>query len=153
MAGAEKAYQFLTSHGFGHHFAECVKSCIEAHRFRTNCQPQSIEAKILFDADKLEVTGAIGMARTLLYEGAVGEPLYSLQPDGQVSDGTGDTNPSFFQEYKYKLEHIYDKFYTQKGKQLAKERQEAAARFYKELYQEVDASYRTGLEELKRVVC
>ncbi len=73
------------------------------HRFRRDSQPQSLEAKILFDADKLEVTGAIGIARTLIYKGEVAEPLYHMLPDGRVSDGTGDTSPFFFQEYKYKL--------------------------------------------------
>ena len=58
----------------------------------------------MFDADKLDVTGAMGIARTLLYKGKVSEPLYSLLPDGTVSTGEDDTEPSFFQEYKYKLE-------------------------------------------------
>ena len=57
----------------------------------------------MFDADKLDVTGAMGIARTLIYKGIVSEPLYPLLPDG-----AGNETPSFFQVYKYKLEHIYD---------------------------------------------
>lgn len=58
--------------------------------------PQSLEAKTLFDADKLDVARAIGIARTLLYKGIVSEPLYSVLPNGLVSTGESDAMPSFF---------------------------------------------------------
>ncbi len=90
MAGAEKAYVFLKGHGFPEEYAAAVRDCIRSHRFRKSDPPQSIEAKILFDADKIDVSGAIGIARTLVYKGKVAEPLYTLQEDGQVSDGSGD---------------------------------------------------------------
>ena len=119
-AGGEKAYRFLTENGFAEEFARHVQACITTHRFRRETPPESIEAKILFDADKLDVTGALGVARTLLYQGEVGDPLYTLRPDGGVSDGTEDARPSFFREYKFKLEKLYDCFYTQKGGTLGK---------------------------------
>lgn len=49
------------------------------HRFRKNRPPESPEAKILFDADKLDVTGAMGVARTLVYQGTMAQPLYSCR--------------------------------------------------------------------------
>ena len=104
IAGSEKAYQFLIGHGFESEYAEQVKHCIQTHRFRKSSPPQSIEAKILFDADKLDAAGAMGIARSLIYKGIVSEPLYSLLPDGTVSTGENDTVPSLFHEYKYKLE-------------------------------------------------
>lgn len=52
--GEQKAYQFLLDNGFNPAYAEHVKKCIITHRFRKNNQPDSIEARILFDADKLE---------------------------------------------------------------------------------------------------
>ncbi len=152
MAGAEKAYTFLTENGFEDEFAQKIRHCIQAHRYRENNQPQTLEAKILFDADKLDVVGAMGIARTLLYKGKMGEPLYSLLEDGSVSDGTGDVTSSFFQEYKYKLENLYTKFYTKKAVQLAKQRQAAAADFYNNLYKEVKDSYGNGKEELGKLL-
>lgn len=151
--GGEKAFRFLTDNGFDADFAERVKDCIITHRFRENNQPQSLEAKILFDADKLDVAGAMGIARTLLYQGYVTTPLYNLTADGQISDGTGDHTPSFFQEYKYKLEKLYDRFYTKRGRKLALARQHAAVSFYNALLQEVQESNSVGraaLEELLR---
>lgn len=152
MAGAEKAYCFLLDNGFEVAFAEKIRHCIQAHRYRESNQPQTLEAKILFDADKLDVVGAMGIARTLLYKGKMEEPLYSLLPDGMVSDGKGDKEPSFFQEYKYKLEGLYSKFYTKKATELAKERQDAAADFYNCLYKEVQDSYGNGKEELEKFI-
>ncbi|MDE7428431.1 MAG: hypothetical protein K2N00_04035, partial [Lachnospiraceae bacterium] len=71
---------------------------------------------------------------------------------GVVSTGENDTAPSFFQEYKFKLENLYSNFYTEKAKKLAEERRRIAAEFYSCLYQEVNASYRNGRSELDRVV-
>lgn len=150
--GSEKAYQFLLAHGFETSYAEQVKQCIQTHRYRKSNPPQSLEAKILFDADKLDVAGAIGIARTLVYKGIVSEPLYNMLPDGTVSTGENDVAPSFFQEYKYKLEKIYSSFYTKKAVEIAKERQHSAIEFYNSLYQEVNLSYRNGINELNRLL-
>ena len=150
QVGSEKAYRFLMEHGFEQSFSQHVKACILTHRYRKGNQPQSIEAKILFDADKVDVTGAIGIARTLVYKGRVEEPLYSMHADGQVSDGSGDTEASFFQEYKYKLEGLYELFFTKRGKEIAKKRQTAAVSFYENMLGEVRESYQDGKRYLKQ---
>jgi len=126
--------------------------CILAHSYRQKNPPQSLEAKILFDADKLDVVGAIGIARTLLYKGIVSEPIYSLMPDGSVSTGENDAAPSFFHEYKHKLEKMYSHFYTVRAAGLAKERKQIAVDFYNHLYQESTFSYRHGRKELDRLI-
>ena len=147
--GSEKAYRFLLEQGLPEDFASHVRHCIFTHRFRKNLPPQTMEAKILFDADKLDVTGAIGIARTLLYRGTVLEPLYRLLPDGTISDGTHDIGHSFFREYKFKLEKLYDRFLTEKGGELAKERQAIAKAYYESLYREVSEGYTAGREALQ----
>lgn len=137
--GSEKAYRFLLENGYTEEFAQKVRSCIRTHRFRKNDQPDSLEAKILFDADKLDVVGAIGIARTLVYKGTVSDPLYTRTADGRISDGSEGEVSSFFREYKFKLENLYDRFYTQTGARLAEQRREAAESFYKNFYSEVTA--------------
>lgn len=139
--GAEKAHLFLTEQGFTPDFAEAVAHCIRTHRFRKAMPPQTVEARILFDADKLDVTGAIGIARTLMYKADMAEPLYHVLPDGRISDGTEDLDPSFFREYKFKLEKMYDRFYTKTGEAMARQRQKIAADFYESLYREVNGGY------------
>lgn len=150
--GSEKAYRFLVSHGFDSEYAEKVMHCIKTHRFRKNSPPESVEAKILFDADKLDAAGAMGITRTLIYKGIVSEPIYSLLPNGMVSNGENDTEPSFFQEYKFKLEKMYSVFYTVRGAELAQSRRKTAVDFYNSLFEEVNTSYRNGKDELDKII-
>ena len=152
MVGGEKAYRFLTDHGFDAVFAEKIRHCIQTHRFRKAMRPESIEAKILFDADKLDVTGAVGIARTLMYKGDMAEPIYHVLPDGEISDGTQDTSSSFFREYKFKLEKLYDRFYTAGGMKLARQRQGIASAFYESLYREVNAGRAAGKQMLRQLM-
>ena len=152
MVGGEKAYAFLIENGFDEAFSQKVKHCIQTHRFRKTMQPASIEAKILFDADKLDVTGALGIARTLMYKGNVAEPIYNVLPDGTIGDGSGEEPPSFFREYKFKLEKLYDKFYTARGGELAQQRREIAAAFYESLYREVNTGYTSGRRMLRELI-
>jgi len=147
--GSEKAYKYLINIGFPNAKAAHIKSCILTHRFRSNNPPASIEAKILFDADKLDVTGTLGIARTLFYKAQVSEPIYSLDENGYVLDGSGDKNPSFFQEYKYKLEKLYDRFYTKRAARIAEERKQSAAAFYSSMLKEVQSCYVKGKSELE----
>lgn len=135
--GADKAYNWLVSNGFTQNIASEVKNCISTHRFRSDSPPCSIEAKILFDADKLDACGVVGIARTLLHQSHAAEPLYSLTKDGEVSDGTNDLEPSFLQEYKFKLEKLYDRFHTKHGLLLAQKRKIAAKNFYDTLLSEI----------------
>lgn len=147
--GSEKAYRFLVANGFSTDFADQVRDCIRTHRFRKNDPPSSLEGKILFDADKLDVVGAIGIARTLVYKGTVSDPLYTRNPDGSISDGAEGEISSFFREYKCKLEKLYDRFYTHKGRELALQRKPAAESFYKSLYSEVSTFDDAGKQMLR----
>lgn len=146
--GAKMARAYLLGKGFSEEYAEKVSHCIEAHRFRKNNPPVTTEAKLLFDADKLDVTGAIGIARSLMYKADMAEPLYHVLPGGKIADGTEDLGPSFFREYKFKLEKLYDKFYTVRGAELARDRQRIAADFYESLYREVNTGYTEGRQML-----
>ncbi|MDO5846195.1 MAG: HD domain-containing protein [Methanocorpusculum sp.] len=145
-AGAEKAKAFLLANGFSEAFAAHVHDCIETHRFRAGRIPATIEAKILFDADKLDVCGAIGIARTLAYKGQHGSPLYTLSPEGRVCT---DAKHTFFHEYTFKLAGMYDRFYTQRGRELAAVRKKAAEDFYAAMLDEVDGVSTEGMELLE----
>lgn len=150
--GAEKAYRFLTAHGYSEDFAARVRNAIRTHRFRADAPPVSLEAKILFDADKLDITGAMGVARTLTYAGQMGIPLYNTLPDGTPSDGVGDATESFFSEYKYKLESIYEKFFTRRGRELAAGRREASRLYYEALLRETRESLEGGRARVEGLV-
>ena len=152
QVGSEKAHAFLLENGFSVEFADQVRSCILTHRFRVARPPESVEAKILFDADKLDVTGALGIARTLQYKATILEPLYLVDADGTVSNGENDTRSTFFREYHFKLKNLYDRFYTAAGKAMAEDRRKIAEDFYNALYGEIAPGYRAGREELNKLL-
>ena len=153
--GAEKAYRFLLGHSFPEDFAAHVRDCVRTHRFRSGDPPATIEARILFDADKLDVTGAIGMVRTFFYAAQVGQPLYTLLPDGTVSDGTAEEPRgchSVLREYRFKLEKIYDRFLTPRGAEMARRRQAAMVSIYESILAEAREPYETGGSILRRCI-
>lgn len=148
IVGADMAYKYLLEIGWDECKANHVKACIETHRYRNDHPPESIEAKILFDADKLDVSGAIGMARTLVYTGIVSSPLYSVDDNGIVLNGELDNKPSFFKEYNWKLKNIYDTFFTNRAKIIAEQRRQASIDFYESMYKEVFENHRKGAQRL-----
>lgn len=152
VEGAEMAFRFLASIGWQEDKANFVKECISTHRYRNDKLPSSIEAKILFDADKLDVTGAVGIARTIAYKALVSQPLYSVSDDGQVLPGNNHEELSFFMEYNYKLKNVYDKFYTKKAKVIAESRKNTSIDFYNKIYNEVYVTHKNGLEVLNEIL-
>ena len=69
----------LKEEGWDEERIAAVQHCIRGHRYRggKENQPQTIEAKVIFDADKLDVLGAIGVARTIGYAVQDGQPIYA----------------------------------------------------------------------------
>ena len=153
QVGADRAYAFLRARGWAADKAEHVRQCIRTHRFRKGDAPQSLEARILYDADKLDVTGAIGAARTLQYNGALGEPIYTTAADGSILDGSEPGEPdSFFREYRCKLARVYDRFLTESGAAMAAQRRAAAEAFYQSVLEEVNGSLSAGRGELEKLL-
>jgi len=150
--GGDIAYDFLRGIGWDADKAGHVKECISSHRYRNSRPPETIEAKILYDADKLDVTGTLGIARTLAYKGIVSEPLYAVDETGNVTAGDSSEQPSFFREYNFKLANVYDKFFTGRAKEIADERKKASAGFYKNMVNEVSSIHQIGLQLLKNVI-
>lgn len=79
--GAQEARMILGSLGIPRETSEKVCHCIEAHRKRTGPEPQTIEAKCLFDADKLDSIGAIGVIRAAFVSFDHGQEFYKEEKD------------------------------------------------------------------------
>ena len=95
--------------------------CIRSHRFRNHHQPVTVEAKILFDADKLDAIGAVGVARAFLFAGEVGARLHN--PGIKVEDAVPySKNDTGYREFKVKLCKIKDHMLTAEGRKLARKR-------------------------------
>jgi uncharacterized protein len=108
-----------------------------AHRYRSNCPPASVEAKILFDADKLDACGAVGIARTLQYAGRHDMLLHNPSSEPVSPGPTRNADHSFIREYETKLSKLYDNFFTRRGAELAETRKAAAVNFYNALVSEL----------------
>jgi uncharacterized protein len=141
--GGIMAKEFLLRNGWLEKDAEHVNKCISSHRFRGDNIPETIEAKILFDSDKLDVIGCLGIARTLMYKGIVKENLYTIK-NGEICTGEnkGDEE-SFFKEYNIKLKKLYDKFYTEEAKETAKRYKEHAQYFYDKIWEQINEAYKS----------
>ena len=139
IEGANMAYKFLLENNYNENFASRVKDCIETHRFRSNNEPKTIEAKILFDADKLDVIGPIGIARTLMYNGEHNQPLYYLDCNGKIDYRVNkEAKDSFLKEYNYKLVKMYKNFYTKEGRKLSRKNKRISNKFYKQLIKQIE---------------
>ena len=95
------------------------------------------------------------MARTFFYAAQVGQPLYTLLPDGTVSDGTAEEPAgchSVLREYKVKLEKIYDRFLTPQGAEMARRRRAAAVAIYESILTEAREPYEAGSSILCRCI-
>lgn len=151
--GARMAKAYLVGSGFEPGFADAVADCIRTHRYRSGDAPASIEAKILFDADKLDVTGAIGIARTLIYQGIENIPLYQTDEHGNLLDGTetGETE-SFMSEYVFKLSKVYDHFHTREAAAIATKRRALAESYYRELCEETRFAIECGRERIEELL-
>jgi uncharacterized protein len=141
LASAEFAGGILSAEGWPEERIAAVQHCIRAHRFRgTGEGPETAEARVLFDSDKLDVIGAIGVARVIGYCAIRGQPFYA-QPSAQFLE-TGEKEPgeahTAYHEYLFKLRKIKDVLFTPAARALALERDAYLAEYFKRLGEEIE---------------
>lgn len=136
---ADFAAQVLELEGWTAEKIAAVQHCIRGHRFRSDGEaPRTIEAKIIFDADKLDVLGAVGAARTLVYAALNQQPFYADPSAGFLETGVKDPGEphSAYHEYVFKLCKIKARLYTPTARQLAEERDAYLRAFFEQLGKE-----------------
>lgn len=132
--GAARAWEILAGHPPDK--IEAVAAAIAAHRFRRGPAPETPEARALFDADKLDAMGAIGIARAFAYAGLHGLPLWV---PSDVAAAQGDDTPEHtpVHEFIVKLSRLRDGMTTAAGRALAEERHAFMVEFFNRLDAEV----------------
>jgi uncharacterized protein len=138
-ASAAFAGEILAAEGWDAQRIAAVQHCIRAHRFRDESEPpQTLEAQVIFDADKLDAIGAIGLARLIAFVSQTGQPLYTV-PSPQFIE-TGKKEPgeihSAYHEYLFKLGKLKERMFTATGKAIAQERHQVLDIFFKQLIAE-----------------
>ena len=119
IKGAEIARKILSDRD--PEFVERVAHCIEAHSFSSGVEPETLEAKVLSDADKLDAIGAIGVARAFLYSGEKGRSIEET-----------------LEHFEEKLLKLGDCLYTETARKIAERRHEFMLEFYRRLKEELE---------------
>jgi len=149
VIGAEMAKPILEKFGFSSDKIKHVQECILAHRYRTNNRPETIEAKIVHDADKLETAGAIGIARAFSWIGQHQAKIYKKVDniedyakdnliEGKINGRIMDKSKhSVHINYETKDKFLLDNLYTESSKIIGQERMAYFKEFLDRLDKEV----------------
>lgn len=133
LAAARFAEGVLRKEDWDEEDIQAVTHCIRSHRFRDNREePQTLEAQILFDADKLDAIGAVGVARAVAYAVRAGMDVFAppsphYLKTGELAEGESQT---VAHEYLFKLRRIKDRIYTTTGRSLAEARHQRLEDFF-----------------------
>jgi uncharacterized protein len=139
--GVKLADGILSKYNLDKGIKENILHCILSHRYRNNHKPTTIEAKILFDADKLDSIGAIGIGRDFLFAGSSGSNCLYTGNERKLFKNAREHSytkeDSALLEYYFKLKKVKSKILTNTGKKIAKERHDYMVIFFKRFELEV----------------
>jgi uncharacterized protein len=148
LLGAEMAAPILRELGFPEDRIKHIQECIKTHRYRTGIKPETTEAKIVFDADKIDGVGATGVARGFIWTGK-NNARFHYKPDleeyakenlgGKINGRIQDkTKHCQWIEINTKLKFLPDKMQTKKGRELCKRRVEYQISFMDRMEREIN---------------
>lgn len=144
LAAAEFAQTFLRARGMPGAACNAVAAAIASHRFRDRTRlPESLEARILYDADKLDSMGAIGIGRAFAYAGHNHNRLFTEASEtiaaridaGEAPPSDPDYTP--VHEYVYKLRRLLDTLHTSSARRIGMERHAFMESFFSQLEREM----------------
>jgi uncharacterized protein len=131
-AGSAMAFDFLRGKGMDEEGARHVADCILTHRFRNEHAPATIEARCLYDADKLDSIGAIGIGRAFLFAGEVNAKLHNPDVDVLATSAYSGEDTAY-REYMVKLRHVRERMQTREGARIAAKRHDFMVGFFERL--------------------
>ena len=134
--GAEKSRRILEEEGcedasFVRHVSEIVRT----HRYRGNLKPATLEACIVYDADKLDSLGAFGVARAFHFAGRIGACLHNSE-EVALSSESYSCQDSAYREYLVKLRGLPDHLLTDPARRFAADRAAFMHAFFDRLNEE-----------------
>ncbi len=141
-SAADFARQILQKEGWPAARIQAVEHCIRAHRFRDDREPpRTIEAKVLFDADKLDAIGAIGAVRSIAYAVQDQQPLHDAPSKAFIENGAREPNEAHtpYHEYLFKLRKLQERMFTAAGRAIAEGRHNFLEMFFEQWQAELRA--------------
>ncbi|HGZ7398937.1 HD domain-containing protein [Vibrio parahaemolyticus] len=135
---AKKAIAYLESIQYPQHYHDAIAHAIEAHSFSANIRPNTLEAQIAQDADRLDALGAIGVTRCIQVSTHFNAQLYN---DNDMFAKERELNDKQFtvDHFQTKLFKIVDTMNTESAKLEANKRKAFMQTYLKQLYDEVTA--------------
>ena len=140
--GREKSVAILRELGCsGEGFLHAVGECVGKHRYRGKNAPESLVEKIVYDADKLDSIGAVGIARTFHFASHVGARIHNTEKQALEGAEYGPEDTGY-REYLVKLRNVPGRMLTASGRSLAVQRGEFMKSFFDELNAETEEVFR-----------
>ena len=146
LIGAAMAADLLSATQFPQHSIAAVQQAIREHRMTGNQLPQTLEGRILYDADKIDCLGAIGIGRLYCITGRYNQKIYSPVPEDVVEPvdpltvrhlrRRPDYSPSI--EFQLLFGDLPRRMTTPTGRELAAERYTYMLGFFSRLRQEIE---------------
>ena len=134
--GAEKSRRILQEEGCEDAaFAAHVSEIVRTHRYRGNLKPATLEARIVYDADKLDSLGAFGVARAFHFAGRIGACLHNSEQEALASESYSSQD-SAYREYLVKLRGLPDHLLTDAARRIAADRAVFMRAFFDRLNEE-----------------
>lgn len=134
--GAELAGPILEQLGYRQETIDRICHCIRTHRYRGTCKPKILEAKILFDADKLDSIGAIGIGRAFLFAGQIGACLHNPEQDPRQTQSYSQQDTAY-REFQVKMKRVRGRLLTTAGAEIAIKRHQFMEIFFDRLNSEI----------------
>ena len=133
---AKKSKIILKKFGFSEKEITIVSDAIEDHSFSQNKTPETLEGKILQDADRLDALGAIGIARVFGTSGSLNRSFYNIN-DPFCTKRIPDDDLWAVDHFFNKLLKLESLMNTKSGKIEAKKRTRVLKEFLKQLKTEI----------------
>lgn len=122
--------------GYTDEEAERILRIISIHGYSRGIVPESLEGRILQDADRLDAMGAVGIARTFLVSGSTNRPIYHPD-DPWAEDRDLDDKAWGLDHFFRKLLKLKEGMHTATGRKMAEERHRFLEAYLKELRREL----------------
>ena len=135
--GAKMTEKILKELKIEESFAQRIVSAVRTHRYRDNNAPETLEAQIVYDADKLDSLGAVGIGRAFLFAGKFGARLHNTEKEA-LTHRVYSKEDTAYREYLVKLRKLPDAMLTAPGKRMALERIGFMQEFFARLNEETE---------------
>ena len=135
--GSEIAASFLAARNFPEPLRKKICQAVLRHRFRGNLYPETLEEKIVFDADKLDSLGAVGIGRAFLFAGKCGARLHNTAEEA-LNSPAYSVEDTAYREYLVKLRKLPQVMQTVPARRIAAERMKVMEDFFRELDSEIN---------------